>query len=195
MGVGAVKSCEITQYFRKRGNDEYCLSRGYAGRATDHCGNFAGTGDASRLSVLLNFPLTFVDDLLFGGSTVPSRLVSVCNTHPFNGPLSGTTQVSRYQKGETNLDFTEARDSEWQQHQLGHMQVCTSHQTDNHASTQFFTGRVPFLAPSQQRQSTELKAFVSVCNLVKNQWISMPFSLLDLGINATHKCVNFGHLA
>jgi len=34
------------------------------------------------------------------------------HTHPFNGPLSGTTQVSRYQKGKTNLDFTEARDSE-----------------------------------------------------------------------------------
>jgi len=43
--------------------------------------------------------------------------------------------VSRYQKGKTNLDFTEARDSEWQWHQLGHMQVCTPLQTDNHAST------------------------------------------------------------
>jgi len=43
--------------------------------------------------------------------------------------------VSRYQKGKTNLDFTEARDSEWQWHQLGHMQVCISLQTDNHAST------------------------------------------------------------
>ena len=32
--------------------------------------------------------------------------------HPFNGPFSGTTQVSRYQKGKTNLDFTEARDSD-----------------------------------------------------------------------------------
>jgi len=30
--------------------------------------------------------------------------------------------VSRYQKGKINLDFTEARDSEWQWHQLGHMQ-------------------------------------------------------------------------
>ena len=56
-------------------------------------------------------------------------------THPFHGPLTGTTWVSRYQKGKTNLDFTEARDSEWQWHQLGHMQVCTSLQTDNHAST------------------------------------------------------------
>ena len=45
------------------------------------------------------------------------------HTHaPFNGPLSGTTRVSRYQKGKTNLDFTEARDSEWQWHQLGCMQ-------------------------------------------------------------------------
>jgi len=34
--------------------------------------------------------------------------------------------VSWYQKGKTNLDFTEARDSEWQWHQLGHMQVSTS---------------------------------------------------------------------
>ena len=57
------------------------------------------------------------------------------HTHPFNGPLSGTTRVSRYQKGKTNLDFTEARDSEWPLHQLGHMQVCTSLQTHNHAST------------------------------------------------------------
>jgi len=29
------------------------------------------------------------------------------HTHQFNGPFSGTTQVSRYQKGKTNLDFTE----------------------------------------------------------------------------------------
>ena len=51
-------------------------------------------------------------------------------------PLSGTTRVSRYQNGKTDLDFTEARDSEWQWHQLGRMQVCTALQTDNHhAST------------------------------------------------------------
>jgi len=51
--------------------------------------------------------------------------------------------MSRYQNGKTNLDFTEARDSEWQWHQLGHMQVCTLLQTDNHTST------------PPQRQSTE----------------------------------------
>jgi len=55
--------------------------------------------------------------------------------HPFNDPFSMTTRVSLYRKGKNNLDFTEARDSEWQWHQLGHMQVCTSFQTHNHAST------------------------------------------------------------
>jgi len=43
--------------------------------------------------------------------------------------------VSRYQKGKTNPNFTEAKDSEWQWHQQGHMQVCTWLQTENHAST------------------------------------------------------------
>ena len=68
--------------------------------------------------------------------------------------------MSRYHKGKTNLDFTEARDSEWQWqwHQLGHMQICTSPQAHNHASTpplSFFTDRMPYLPTNQQRQSTE----------------------------------------
>ena len=73
------------------------------------------------------------------------------HTHPFNGPFSGTTQVSRFQKGKTNLDFTEARDSEWQWHQLVHMQVCTSLQTDNHTSTPplcFLQARCPSSRPT-----------------------------------------------
>ena len=44
------------------------------------------------------------------------------HTHVY-GPLSRTTRVSWYQKGKTNPDFTEARDSEWQWHQLG---ICKS---------------------------------------------------------------------
>jgi len=91
--------------------------------------------------------------------------------------MSGTTRVSPYQKGKTNLDFSEARGSEWQWHQLGHMLVGTSLQTDNHASTPplcFFTGRMPFVLPGQQRQSTEgnknnicpylMKFFAHVCD-------------------------------
>ena len=60
------------------------------------------------------------------------------------------TQVSRYQKGKTNLDFTEARDSEWQWHQLGHMQVCTSLKTDNYASTQPLSFYRPDALPAAQ---------------------------------------------
>jgi len=64
-----------------------------------------------------------------------NNTVNLITTHPFNGPFSGTTRVGQYQKGKTNLDFTEAKDIEWQWHQLGYVQVCTSLQTDNHAST------------------------------------------------------------
>jgi len=82
--------------------------------------------------------------------------------------------VSRYQKGKTNLDFTKATDSEWQWHQLGHMQVCTSLQTDYHASTpplKFFTGRMPFLPPNQQRQSTEGKHKIYGHDTIAILWV------------------------
>jgi len=96
-------------------------------------------------------------------------------THPLNCPFSGTTLVSRYQKGKTSLDFTEASVSEWQWHQPGHMQVSTSLQTDNRASTpplKFFTGRMPFLPPNQQRQNTEGE--------------SLPFVIITQHITDTH---------
>ena len=82
-------------------------------------------------------------------------------THPFNSPFSGTTRVSRYQKGE-RLNQSGFYWSKRQRVAVtsagGHMQVCIWLQTDNHASTQplkFFTGWMPFLLPNQQRQSTE----------------------------------------
>ena len=97
--------------------------------------------------------------IIFGRYSVWIKIYPwIVATHPFNGPFSGTTRVSRYQKGKTNLDFTGARYSEWQWHQLGRMQVCTSLQTVYHASTpplSFSTGRMPFLLPNQQHQSTE----------------------------------------
>jgi len=69
--------------------------------------------------------------------------------------------VSRYQKGKTNLDFTEARDNEWQWHQLGHMQVCTMFQTDNHASTpplSFLQAGCPSCRPTNSVKA--LKAYL-----------------------------------
>ena len=84
------------------------------------------------------------------------------NTQPFNGPLSGTTRVSRYQKGKTNLDFTEARDSEWQWNQLDHMQVCTSLQTDNHARTptlSFLQAGCPSCRPTNSVKALKATSF------------------------------------
>jgi len=77
--------------------------------------------------------------------------------------MSGTTWVSRYQKGKTkkvktNLDLLEQEivsgsDICWA--------ICKSahhpRQPRQHPTTQFFTGRMPFLPPNQQRQSTEGK--------------------------------------
>jgi len=103
------------------------------------------------------------------------------HTHPFNGPFSGTIQVSRYQKGKTNLDITEARDSEWQWHELGRMQVCISLQTDNHVST-----RMPFLQPSQQSQSTE---DTFLWNLVPNSEFSQLFCFLLQHVDHRKRCL------
>jgi len=58
--------------------------------------------------------------------------------------------VSRYQKGKTNLDFTGARDSEWQWHQLGSTQASTLLQTDNHASTPPLSFYRPDALPAAQ---------------------------------------------
>ena len=49
--------------------------------------------------------------LLLCGHTFSVTSHKRTHTHPFNGPFSRTTRVSRYQKGKPNLDFTEARES------------------------------------------------------------------------------------
>jgi len=71
--------------------------------------------------------------------------------------------VSQYQKGEANLDFTEATDSEWQWHQLGHMQVCTLLQTENHATTQFLQAGCPSCRPTNSVKALEAKT--TTCNV------------------------------
>jgi len=69
--------------------------------------------------------------------------------------LSGTTRVGRYQKDKTSLDFTEARDIEWQWHQLGYTQVCTLLQADNHASTPPLSFYRPDAVPAAQPTASE----------------------------------------
>jgi len=97
------------------------------------------------------------------GQVVQAQLTHT-HTHPFNGPFSRTTQVSRYQKGRTNQDFTEARDSEWQWHQLGQMQVCTLLQTDNHTSIpplNFLQAGCPSCRPTNS-----VKALIHTVNIL-----------------------------
>jgi len=72
--------------------------------------------------------------------------------------------VSQYQKGKTKLDFTEARDSEWQWLQLGHMQVCTSFQTDNHAITsplRFLQAGCPSCCPTNSVKALKATVYIA----------------------------------
>ena len=107
---------------------------------------------------------TRVASLQSRGTTVTTHTHT--HTHPFNDPLSETTRVFRYQKGKTTLDFTEATDSEWQWHQLGHMQVCTSLQTDNHASTpplSFLQAGCPSCRPTNSVKALKARALKDDC--------------------------------
>jgi len=89
-----------------------------------------------------------------------------CNTHTHARMHARThTHTHQYKKGKTNLHFTEARDSEWQWHQLGHIQVCTSLQADNHASTpllRFLQAGCPSCRPTISVKA--LKANCFWCN-------------------------------
>ena len=77
--------------------------------------------------------------------------------------LSGTTRVSRLQKGKTRKvnqsGFTGARDSEWQWHQLGHVQICTSPQTDTMPTSHnsVFTDQMPFCHPTNSIKALKAK--------------------------------------
>ena len=69
--------------------------------------------------------------------------------HPFNGLFSRTTCVSLHQKGKPFWILLVQEIMTWQWHQLDHMQIiCTSLQTDNHASTQFLQTGCPSCHPT-----------------------------------------------
>ena len=100
--------------------------------------------------------------------------------------------MSQYQKGKTNLNFTEAKDSEWQWHQLGHMQVapCSRHITTPAPHNSVFTGRMPFLPPNQQCQSTEGKGTEKRRHISTKQ----PQRLRKYSPNSMIEMFHLGHL-
>ena len=66
---------------------------------------------------------------------LPQATYTHIHTHPFNGPFPGLPRWAGTRKVKPIWILLKQETSEWQWHQLGHMQVCTSLQTDNHAST------------------------------------------------------------
>ena len=69
------------------------------------------------------------------------------------------------------------------------MEVYTSLQTDNHANTpplSFFTGRMPFLPPNQQRQSTVSVSILEVSPNSPTGRVTFvpPFQLIHATIDA-----------
>ena len=113
---------------------------------------------------------------------------------PWN--LSGTTRVSQYQKG-----FTGARDSEWQWHQLGHVQICTcpSQITTLAFHDSISTGRMPFLCTTNSIKAFDYRNFY-IGHIILFSFNVLYFSALTLLVrhqeeHPAHKKLSYGVLA
>jgi len=99
--------------------------------------------------------------------------------------------VSRYQKSKTNLDFAEARDREWQWQQLGHMQVCTSLQTDNHASTptlSFLQAGCPSCCPTNSVKALKATDRYAVGYATTNNTVTLHTTIKGWSTVLNMKC-------
>ena len=90
-------------------------------------------------------------------NATPEKILHT-HTQPFNGLLSGTTRVGRYQRNIIILqDFCGTGGDNGGR---GTGSPCGRHpirtnDTPTPTTPHVFTGRMPFLPPNQQRQSTE----------------------------------------
>ena len=131
-----------------------CLSIGPSGPDALCCGGFAVVGPASRRyqQIAARRSAPAIQQHYY--DYYYTRLTASCRT----------TWVCQYWKAKTSLDLTEPRydgGMGWQWHQLDHMQtICTSLQTDH----SIFTGRMLFLTPNQQCQSTDGKLLYTACS-------------------------------
>jgi len=107
---------------------------------------------------------------------------SILHTHtPVQRPFVRDYPGEPVPEGKTKPDFTEARDSEWQWHQLGHMQICTSLQTDNHISTpplSFWQAGCPSCRPTNSVKALMLHVAYLLNDIW--QWSSFKFSFFVL---------------
>ena len=109
---------------------------------------------------MLHISLGWVANTMYSHWVLGFRIHPHTHTHtPIQQPFVRDYPGEPVPEGKTNLDFTEARDSEWQWHQLDHnMQVCTSFQTDNHASTPPLRFYKPDALPDPTNSIKALKA-------------------------------------
>jgi len=122
---------------------------------------------------------------LHGPSAIAELLVNLIithtHTHPFNGSFSRTTRVSLYQKGKTNLDFTEARGSGIS----GAM--CKSASRSRQITTpaphhsSFLQAGCPSCRPTNSVKALKAIALKAI-NLIINKNISVP--ILTTKVNA-----------
>jgi len=150
-----------------------------------------------NFTIFPEFPLLFnITDHINAVNIHYRSMWTHTHTHPFNSPFSGIPRVGRYQKGKTNLDFTEARDSEWQWHQLGHKQVYTSLQTDNHASTStlsFLQAGCPSCRPTNSIKALKavqinVKQKINSAESQKCMYIHISTSMYT-SAHPHHKCI------
>ena len=148
-----------------QGLSAYCMSAGWLCAVS----SYISAAGAISLHYLLseNYMHTFAN-LMTAHTHTHTRLTAL---------FSGTTQVSWYQKGKTNLDFTEARDNEWQWHQLDHMQVCTWLHTDNHASTHHSVFYRPDALPAAQPTASKhwRHLMTAQLNSIRTVWLNRKY--------------------
>ena len=102
-------------------------------------------------------------------SITNSSFLAHKHTHTFNGPLSGTTHMSWYQKVKPiwillEQETVSGSGISWAICKSTHRSRIITTPAPHHS---FFTGRMPFLPPNQQRQSTEgpISSIMNVSNI------------------------------
>ena len=134
------------------------------GRSAQLLAQLHGPRDMHQRSIINNSNMPFY--------SVVCRTSWIANTHthPFNGPFSGTTRVSRYQKGKTNLDFTEAR--QWvavaSAGPYASLHLAPDKQAHQHPTTVFYRpDALPAAQPTASkhwRQTLESNASAGCCS-------------------------------
>jgi len=98
------------------------------------------------------------------------------HAHPFNGPLSRTTWAGTRKEKTIWILLNQETVSGNGWHQLGHMQVCTSLQTDNHASTpplSFLQAGCPSCRPTNSVKALKAKSFEQWCAHKYEQFLNL----------------------